>query len=363
MTNSKHWITITFLALMTILLVACNNSKSVGTTSKAETTNTAAKAGAKEELPKTVNIGFFEYIDDNLIVKQQGWLEEKLSKLGVNVNWVAFQAGRDANNALLSKSIDIQIGIGDPPVSIAVSSKIPYEIFGAGQTVGEAEALAVKKDKGISKITDLKGKRIATTAASTSHYSLLSALEINGLKAADVQIIDLTPPEILSAWKRGDIDAAYTWDPGLTELLKDGTKLISSADLAKQGHPTGTYGVVRKGFGEKYPKIVELYIEQLIRAQKLYAENPDEAAKIWSEALQITKEDAAKQAKGSNWLTPQQQLSDTFLGTKDNIGNTAKSLKKIGDFLVDQQSIPAKSEVPSYEAIINPTYLESVINK
>lgn len=362
----NKWITISIFALMAILLAACGDSASTAAkndseAAKSEATNTGT--ASEQDLPEEVNIGYFEYIDDNLIVKQQGWLEDELSKLGVKLNWISFQAGRDANNALISKSIDMQISIGDPPVSIAVSSGIPYEIFWTGQTVGEAEALVAKNGAGISKISDLKGKRIATTSASTSHYSLLSALQLNGLTAADVQIVDLTPPDILAAWQRGDIDAAYTWDPGLTELLKDGTKLISSAELATKGHPTGTYGVVHNEFGEKYPQIVELYIEQLIRAQKLYAENPAETAKIWAEALKISEEDAAKQAKGSNWITPEQQLSDTFLGTTGNIGKTAESLKKIGDFLVEQQSIPTQSEVSKYEAIINPSYLENLVNQ
>ncbi|WP_222928593.1 aliphatic sulfonate ABC transporter substrate-binding protein [Oceanobacillus piezotolerans] len=355
----KKWSALLLFILIATLVAACGNAKSTGTAGS----ESASDAESEQDLPEVLNIGYFEYIDDSLIVKQQGWLEEELNQLGVEVNWISFQTGRDANNALLSKAIDIQIGIGDPPVSIAVESKTPYEIFWAGQTVGEAEALVTKKDSGIDRIEDLKGKRVATTIASTSHYSLLSALQLNGLTEADVQIVDLTAPDILSAWQRGDIDAAYTWDPILTEILKDGTRLISSADLAEQRHPTGTYGVVHTEFGEKYPKIVELYIKQLIRAQQLYTENPDEAAKLWAEGLHISEEEAAKQAKGSIWLTPEQQLSKDFLGTSGNIGNTAESLKKIGDFLVDQKSLTTKLEVSSYEAIINPVYLENVVNK
>lgn len=360
----KNWGTITLFTLIFMLLVACGNSESTNISTERTSTETDSKnTNTEQDLPDVVNIGYFESIDDSLLVKQQGWLEDELNKLGVKLNWVSFQAGRDANNAIVSKSIDMQISIGDPPVSIAVSSNVPYEIFWAGQTVGEAEALAVKNNAGITSFEELKGKRIATTVTSTSHYSLLSALQLNGLTASDVQIVDLAAPDILSAWQRGDIDAAYTWDPVLTELLKDGKTLISSSDLATEGHPTGTYGVVHTEFGKKYPEIVELYIKQLIRAQQLYAENPDEAAKIWAEALNIPEEEAVKQAKGSNWLTPEKQLSETFLGTTGSIGNTAQSLKKIGDFLVDQQSIQKKSEVSVYEEIINPSYLENVVNK
>ena len=66
------------------------------------------------------------------------------------------------------------------------------------------------------------GKRVATPFASTAHYSLLAALEQNGLSRHDVQLVDLQPQASLAAWERGDIDAVYTWLPTLDELRKNG---------------------------------------------------------------------------------------------------------------------------------------------
>lgn len=315
----------------------------------------------KVEYPKTVSIGYFTGADDNVLVKDNKWLEDELGKYGVTVKWINFQAGRDMNNALLAKSIDFTGGIGDPPVAIGVSTSIPYQVFWVSVILGDSEALVAKKDSNINSIKDLKGKKIATTVTSTSHYSLLGALELNGLSASDVQIVDLNPADIVAAWERGDIDAAYTWKPNLSILLKTGTQLTSSKELADQGYPTGGYDLVRTEFAEKYPQVVDAYIKALIKAHEQYQNDPDAAAAIWAKENGITAEEALVQAKGSVWLTPDQQLSSNYLGTSAQKGATVDSIKKIGDFLVDQKSLDKKLDKSVYEAYINPTYLENAL--
>ena len=76
----------------------------------------------------------------------------------------------------------------------------------------------------------LIGKKIATPFASTAHYSLLNALKLNGISEKDVELLDMQPADIYAAWQRGDIDAAYVWEPTLANLLSDGKILLSSAD-------------------------------------------------------------------------------------------------------------------------------------
>jgi len=342
---------ITLVGLLTALLAGCG--------SKASDTAKGDKSGV--DYPKTVSIGYFTENDDNVIIKESGWLEDELKEHGVEVKWVNFQAGRDMNNAILAKSIDFSGGIGDPPVTIAAATKIPYEIYWISSVIGDSEALVVKNDKNIASIKDLKGKKIATTVSSTSHYSLLSALELNGLTASDVEIVDLTPQDIVAAWERGDIDAAYTWNPNLSKLYADGTKLISSKDLATQGAPTCGYNIVSTEFAKKYPQVVAVYIKALIKAQNLYKDDPNAAGELLAKGNSITKDEALDQAKGNVWLTPKEQLSADYLGTSDKKGNTVNSLKKIGDFLVDQKSLETKLEISSYELYVNPSYLENAI--
>ena len=216
---------------------------------------------------------------------------------------------------ILADSLDIAGGIGDPPIAIAAESEVPYKIVYIECETGTAEGLAVRASTGIEKIEELKGKTIATVVTSTSHYSLLAALESRGLSANDVKILDLTAPDSVAAWERGDIDFVYTWEPHLSALAASGGKIrITSKEVAEQGSPVSNYVIVRTKFAEQYPEIVTEFIRNMIRAGDLYRESPDKAAKIWAEFLSITPEEATLQAQGSHWLTVEEILSPDRLG-------------------------------------------------
>ena len=73
-----------------------------------------------------------------------------------------------------------------------------------------------------------------------------------------MQLVDLQPQAILAAWKRGDIDAAYTWLPTLDELRETGTHLITSRELAEDGKPTLDLGVVSTTSPE-HPEAVDTW--------------------------------------------------------------------------------------------------------
>ncbi|MDR8383291.1 taurine ABC transporter substrate-binding protein, partial [Acinetobacter baumannii] len=85
---------------------------------------------------------------------------------------------------------------------------------------------------------DLIGKTIAVPFVSTTHYSLLSALKHWNIPEDKVKIINLRPPEISAAWERGDIDAAYVWEPALSKAKASGTVLTDSKQVGEWGAPT-----------------------------------------------------------------------------------------------------------------------------
>lgn len=137
--------------------------------------------------PEEINIAVQAIPNDELVAKAKGWYE---SELGVKVNLKQFDSGRDINTAFASKSVDIAI-IGTTPVSIGISTGIPYEVFWIHDVIGEAESLVVKNSSGINSVKDLKGKKIAVPFASTAHYSLLNAFILEGVEDGDVQILDM----------------------------------------------------------------------------------------------------------------------------------------------------------------------------
>jgi taurine transport system substrate-binding protein len=328
------------LALITTSFVGCGTSKDMTTS----------------DAPKVVNIGTQQMPNDEKIAIEKGFFEEEL---GVKVNIIEFNAG-DIRNALVSKNIDFAL-LGSSSATLGIASGIDIEMIWIHEVLGDAERLVAKNGSNINTIKDIVGKKIATPFATTTHYSLLKALELNGLSEKDITLLDMQMPEVYAAWQRGDIDAAYAWEPTLSNLLKDGKTIISSKDMAEKGVVTSNVEVVRRDFAMKYPDIVTRYIKALNKSVKLYNENEDEAVKTISAALEITEEEASKQMGGSIWLTAEQQLDPAYFGKSTKKGDLVTSLKDTADFLYKQKSLMTEPKLSTFEDAVNPSYIENAL--
>lgn len=74
--------------------------------------------------------------------------------------------------------------------------------------------IVARRSAGISRVSDLKGKRIATLATTSSGYFLARMLEREGLSFADVVPVRISPLEdIAGAIERREVDAVAMWEP------------------------------------------------------------------------------------------------------------------------------------------------------
>ncbi|MDQ0202445.1 taurine ABC transporter substrate-binding protein [Pectinatus haikarae] len=338
----KNKLSLSFMVLviMSLLFAGCGN-------------NQAAKNDTANETPESITIGLQAIPNDELVAKQ--WYEKEL---GVKVNFKQFDSGRDVNTAMTAGSIDIAI-LGSTPAAIGIAKGIPYEVFWIHDVEGDNEALAVKNSAGVNSIKDLKGKKIAVPSGSTTHYSLLNALKLEGINQGDVRILDMQPPEIFAAWQRGDIDAAYVWQPTLGKLLNDGKLLVTSRELAQKGIVTADVGIVRTEFAQKCPDIVKKYVQLQEKAFKLYSDKSDEAAQSVASELKIDQAESLKEMKELLWLSGKDQLTEQYLGTSSKKGDFVKTLKDTADFLVEQKAIDSVPEIAVFEKAVNPAFIEA----
>lgn len=221
---------------------------------------------------KSVVIAYQTGIDPTKIAQAKGEYEKDS---GNDIQWKKFDTGADVVNALASGDVDIG-NIGSSPVAAAASRDLPIEVFFVAAKLGSSEALVVNNKAGIQSPADLKGKTIAVPFVSTAHYSLLSALKHWNIDESEVKIINLRPPEISAAWERGDIDAAYVWEPALSKLLVSGKSLADSKQVADWGAPTYDVWVVRKDFAEKKPEFLKSFVQTSLNTINEYQQDPEE---------------------------------------------------------------------------------------
>ncbi|MGW5733412.1 MULTISPECIES: taurine ABC transporter substrate-binding protein [Streptomyces] len=305
---------------------------------------------------KRLRIGYFAFPSGDLLVKNKKLLEKALPDY--KITWIKFDSGASVNQAFLGKSLDIA-ALGSSPFArgLAGSSPIPYKVAFILDVAGENEALIARKGAGISDVAGLKGKTIATPFASTSHYSLLAALETAGLKASDVKLVDLQPQAIIAAWQRGDIDAAYVWLPTLDELRKTGTQLTSSKKIGAAGKPTLDLAVVSDELISRDPKAIDTWRKVEAQALRLLKSDPDGSVKAIAAELSISAADAKAQLAQGVFLTPGEVASADWLGTDGHPGKLLTYVTDTAQFLADQKQIDA---APSADAVRKAFYLKGL---
>ncbi|MCI1945356.1 taurine ABC transporter substrate-binding protein [Clostridium luticellarii] len=344
-------------SIITTILVSILVGSLVGCGNGTDKTSSGTKDDKK---PSVVTIGYQQIPNDEILAKSKNWYEKEL---GVKVKFVQFDSGKDVNTAMTSKSLDIAL-LGSTPASIGISQNLPYEVFWIHDVIGKNEALVVKNKANINSIKDLKGKKVAVPFGSTTHYSLLSELKAEKVSANDVTVLDMQPQDIYAAWQRGEIDAAYVWEPTLAKLIAlDGKEIINSGTLAEKGIVTGDIGIVNKDFAKKYPNIVTKYVKLQIKAYDYFKSNVDDAAQSVAKELNISKEDSKNQMNELIWLSAKEEISDKYLGTSSKKGEFAKTLKDTADFLVQQKQIQSAPELSEFEKAIDPEFIESALKK
>lgn len=331
-------------------LAACGN------TSEQKESSQSAKS-TNDKSPEVVNIGVQTLITPELEARYEKIYEQYL---GTKVNLVQFDSGADVNKAFSGKSIDIA-AFGTSPAALGISNNLGFEVFWYYDVIGSAETLIATKESGATNIEDLKGLKVGTPFASTAHYSLLNALKQANIDPSEIELLDMQPDDIYAAWKRGDIDAAYVWNPVLGELKQDGVVITDSGKLAEQGIVTADVAAVRKEFAEQYPDVVKNYVKAQLYALEKFNNNKDEAIKEIAQAAGITEEDAASQVQDFTYPSGEEQITEDYLGTKEKTGALAQKLKDTADFLVEQGSIEKAPELSAFEDSVTGEFVEQAL--
>ena len=275
---------------------------------------------------------------------------------GWDIQWRNFDSGGDVMMAMASG--DVQIGVaGSSPIAAAVSRGVDAQLFWILDNIADAEALVVRNGSGIVAPQDLAGKTLAVPFVSTTHFHALFALEQFGL-TGKVKVINLQPSDIPAAWERGDIDAAFIWDPALGRLKQSGHVLLTSGQLTDWGKATFDGLVVDKQFAAANAPGMQAFTQVLQDSTAGYVKAPKSWTADSPQVINVAKQSGAKPEEVPPVLALYQfplaseQAGPTWLG-----GGAAKALAATAEFLKAQKKIPAL--LPDYSAAINPTFVQN----
>ena len=186
-------------------------------------------------------------------------------------------------------------------MSFALSAKlfedqVPVKVTGVATAV--LGAIVARKDSGITKVEDLKGRKIAAVVGTTTFLDIRT-LTLKGYGfdvQKDTQLITAqAPPDMATMIAKKDVDAVIAWQPVSDLIVQrgDGVYLAKQIDLWRKatgratGYPVHVCYAVSPSFIEKYPAFPKDLNDAQHDAVNLWNGNKARAVEIVAEITKL----------------------------------------------------------------------------
>lgn len=295
----------------------------------------------RQVLAGPVRVGVFPNLHCALIylADSQGYFK----KHGVNVVIKTQESGLVAINELVADKIDIA-----PTAEFAfVLQAFKHQDLRIVATIydGSDHDLIVRKDRAIARPQDLKGKRVAVTQSSSGEFFLYNYLIFNRMPAGSIHVVYLAPYEIVKAMAGGSVDAALSWPPYTTQMVKQlGAKVARWP--AQSGQEWYLVLLAKEGFLKNQPKTMEQFLAALSDAEGFIAKYPDRAQAILRNILKMDAETFLHDWSGSRF---QLLLTQDLLVLMEREAKWAM-----------RSNLVEKGEMPNYLDVLNFGALDKV---
>ncbi len=267
-----------------------------------------------------VRIGYQKSSTLISLLKVQNSLEKALLTQDVSISWHEFTSGQPLLEALNLGQLDLSADVADtvPVFAQAAGAKLTY--FAQETPSPTAQAILVHQSAPLKTLADLKGKKVAVTKASGSHYLLIAALQKAGLTFSDIQPAYLTPADGRAAFEQGRVDAWVTWEPFLSAAQQQLPTRLLQAEQPLAAYRR--YYLTTPEFAQQHPQILQTVYAQLANAGDWLRAHPSQAATLlsplWGNLNQKIVERANQHRSyqvrpvDPASLSEQQQIADAF---------------------------------------------------
>ncbi len=234
------------------------------------------------------------------LVQDLGLMEKEFQPDGIKVEWSFFKgAGPAQNEAFANNTLDFGFQ-GDMSAIIAKASGIGLDVLSASGVRGN-NYIAVRSDSTIASFKDLKGKKIAIMVGGPTYLFLARLLEASGLTLQDVQILNISGDDAISALVGGQVDVVLGKNVlDLSHLaLQDKVKLFYNTKDEPDLWKNISLFTGRDAFVKQYPQITERVV------------------KVWVQAAQWGSDEANRQKVFEFWARggiPLESLEKEYAG-------------------------------------------------
>ena len=222
------------------------------------------------------------------------YLARELGRLDPTaVQLVEYPSASEVLRAFRNQAIDGMVISLDELFGLAVDGLQPRIILVVDVSYG---ADVIVGRRGMQTMHDLKGKSVAVESSALGAFVLSRALGLNGMQASDVNVVHLESNEQPSAFEKGQVDGAVTFDPYRAQFLRAGAKtLFDSTQIPGE---IVDLLAVRATVLEKQPKAIQALLTGWFGAIEYMKREPNDAARRMGIRQQTTGEQFLEAQQG-----------------------------------------------------------------
>jgi len=280
----------------------------------------------------------------------------------VKIDPKIFNAGPSAIEALFAGQLDLTYIGPNPAINGYVKSKGAALRIIAGATSGGA-VLVVRSDAGITQASDFAGKKTASPQlGNTQDVALRAWLLKQGIKlkeqGGDTSVIPIANPDILTLFRKKEIDAAWVPEPWGARLAQEasGKIFLDERDLWQDGKFTTALVIVSTKFLKEHPDLVKQFLAAHVElSQRINADPASAKQKLNREIERLTGAALPQGILDDAWsrqLVTYDPISSSLMGSANAafnagfLGDTTPNLDTIYDLtllnqVLKEQNLPA----------------------
>ncbi len=223
--------------------------------------------------PLTLAVAASAFAGPLWVADRQGFLAAE----GLRATLKPYPTGKLCLEAMLRGEAEVAT-VAETPIMFAGLAGTPLRVI-ANLASSTEHAVVARADRGIRQPSDLRGRRIGVSLGTSAHYFIHAVLTDQGLREADVELIDLPVGEQAAALAAGRVDAVATFPPYVTQCQR---ALGARARTFPAGIRYSGYGslVVAPDLLGRRPEVIARLLRATDRAIDWMRAHPEEAQAI-----------------------------------------------------------------------------------
>ena len=174
--------------------------------------------------------------DQNEVLQTVMAASGEQARLGAKVSYANFLGGPAVLEAFRARALDLATVGNTPPIQAQAAGERVL-IVAAWQMSGPEYGLAVRPGLTLTRLADLRGKRIGYAEGTARQPFVLNVLKLAGLTRTEVTFVPLRSADFPDAIRSGGIDVGPLNEPHLSRYLADyadrGASAIPASEIAR----------------------------------------------------------------------------------------------------------------------------------